>query len=313
MNFPVRHLLFISRCFLLLVPFLLIISCGKKGPPTLKAYEKPPAPSGLVAYHREDRMVLTWSFPDGLRSSLQDFQVLRSEKDGFEKIGEVNSSLSSFTDETFKIDVTCNYKVVARNLKGVLSDDSNIITVTPRAVPATPSEILFSVKADSVALSWKSSGEEICYNVYKTVEKGKYGAPLNRKPVCATSFTDGAVSLERPVYYTVTALRDSDVRDEGASSEEGEVNPSQYIPSPPSDLRVVKGEKTYLIWKESPETWVRGYRVYRKKEGEKEFTPLAEVRLPTFTLSEKVDRKAWYMIRALGPLTESEPLIGEVK
>jgi fibronectin type 3 domain-containing protein len=303
----------LTRCSFLLLSLLLFISCGKKGPPTIKAYEKPQAPSGLTAYHREDKMILAWSYPDNLRSSLTGFEVLRSEKDGFEKIGSVKNSQSSFADETFKLDITCNYKVVAQNLKGVSSNDSNIITVTPIPVPATPEDIRFAAKADSVALSWKSSEEGACYNIYKTAEKGKYGeSPLNKAPVCATSFTDGTVSPERSVYYAVRALRMTDVRDEGSASEELEVSPSQFVPSAPSDLRVVKGDKIYLMWKESPDPWVRGYRVYRKIDGEKEFILLNEVKPPMFTDTEKINKKVWYMIKAVGPATESEPLVGEV-
>jgi hypothetical protein len=311
-RFLVRHVLLIARCSLLLVPLLLSISCGKKGPPTIKAYEKPQAPSGLTAYHREDKMILHWSYPDNLRSVLQGFQILRSEKSGFERIASVNNSQSSFIDETFSPDVAYNYKVVAQNLRGVLSDDSNIITVAPRPVPPAPENVRSSVKGNNVVLSWTSSGEGVCYNIYKSFEKGKYGQnPLNKEPVCATSFTDEAVSPERAVYYSIRALRMTDVRDEGRASEDAEVSPSQFALSPPSDLRVVKGDKIYLMWKESPEPWVRGYRIYRKIEGEPGFTLAGEVKAPAFTDAGKTDKKVWYMIKAVGPATESEPLVGE--
>lgn len=312
MSVLVGHSLLIARCSLLLIPLLLSISCGKKGPPTIKAYEKPQAPSGLTAYHREDKMMLAWSYPNNLRSGLKGFEVLRSGGSGFERLGLVNNSQSSFVDETFKPDDTYNYKVVAQNQKGVLSNDSNIITVTPKHVPPPPESVRFSVKGESVVLSWTSSGEGICYNVYKTAEKGRYTeSPLNKESVCVTSFTDGAVSPERPVYYTVRALQKTDIRDEGNASEEVEVSPPHFVPSAPSDLRVVKGDKIYLMWKESPEPWVRGYRVYRKIDGEQGFTLLGEVKIPTFTDTEKIDKKVWYMIRAAGPASESEPLVGE--
>ncbi len=304
---------FLISCSLLMGSALFIISCGKKGPPTVKAYEKPQAPSSLTAYHREDKLMLSWSYPDNLRSGLKGFSILRSEKDGFEKIGSVSNSQSLFMDESFKLDVAYNYKVMAQNQKGVLSSDSNIITVTPKPVHPPPENIRFSVKADGVVLSWKSSGDGICYNIYKAAEKGKYPeSPLNKEPICETSFRDGSVRPERSVYYTLRALRMTDVRDEGYASEEMEVSPSHFVPSAPSELRVVKGDKQYLMWKESPESWVRGYRVYRKIEGEKEFALLSEVKIPAFTDMEKIDKKIWYIIKAVGPVTESEPLISEV-
>jgi hypothetical protein len=312
-NCLVRFLFLIARCTLLLVPLVFSISCGKKGPPTIKAYEKPQPPSGLTAYHREGRMILTWTYPDTLRSSLKGFQVLRSEKDGFERIGAVTGSKSSFADETFKLDVACSYKVVAESLKGVLSVDSNIIVLTPKPVPPPPGDVRVSVKPDSVVISWTGSGEGACYNIYRTAEKGRYGnSPLNKAPVCVTSFTDAVVSPEKSVFYEVSALWMTDIRDEGAASEEQEVNPSRFVPSAPSDLRVVTTDaKTFLMWKESPEPWVRSYRVYRKIDSEQEFALVGEVKLPTFT-DTKIDKKIWYMIKAVGPVAESEPLGGEV-
>ena len=43
---------------LVIVPLCFLAACGKKGDPTLKAYEKPAAPSTLSAMHREDRPAL---------------------------------------------------------------------------------------------------------------------------------------------------------------------------------------------------------------------------------------------------------------
>ena len=310
-RFRTSHLLLFSLAVIL--PFT--ISCGRKAPPTLKAYEKPQPPAALSAVHREDRIVLSWSYPNNRRESLKDFVVLRSKEGGFERSGTVDSDQSSFIDETFTVDATYRYKVVAQNLKGVISSDSNVIALTPRHVPPPPENIQFMVKADSIELSWKSSGDEVCYNIYKTAEKGKYtDSPFNKEPVCTTSFKDAAMSPGSAVYYTVRALHKTDMRDEGYASGEIEVNPSRFVPSPPTDLRLVRGkDKIHLMWKESPEPWVKGFRVYRRTGKEREFRPLGETAIPTFTDIEKVKGKVWYMIRALGPQSESEPLVGEVK
>lgn len=299
---------------LLFLPLIFSISCGKKGPPTLKAYEKPESPSGLTAIHREGKITLSWSYPDNKRRTIKGFQVLRSEDAGFERREFVKSDLSSFIDDAFKSDVTYKYKVVAQNLKDVLSGDSNIIIVTPRSLPPAPGDVRAKVSSDAIELSWKSSGENICYNIYKSAEKGKYtDTPFNGKPVCETALRDGAVFPDRPVYYTIRALLNTTIKDEGYASTEIEISSSNFIPSAPSDIRVVgAGDKIYLMWKESPESWVKGYRIYRKIEGEKEFTLLSEVKIPAFTDPIKSDRKVRYMIKALGPSKESEPLVAEV-
>lgn len=305
LKFLISFFLFLSFCF--------FVSCGKKGPPTLKAYEKPEKPTGLTAVHREERIILSWSYPNNLRHTLKGFQVLRSESDGFEKIAFIKNDQSLFIDTTFKLNVTYQYKVIAQNLKDVLSADSNIITVITRVLPSPPENIRFTITSDSIELHWSSSGEGICYNIYKTTEKDKYAdTPLNRAPVCMTSFRDTFLLPDRTVYYKIRALLNTIIRDEGYASAELEITPSHFIPLAPSDLRVVKGDdKVYLLWKENTETWIKGYRIYRKREGEKEFTIIGEVTTPTFTDTAKINKKVWYMIRALGPLRESDALTGE--
>ena len=300
---------------LITITSVLVPACGKKGPPTLKSYEKPQAPSDLAAIHREDRIALSWSYPDSRRESLRDFVVLRSVDGGFERVGSVSNDQSSFIDRTFALDVAYRYKVVARSLKEVLSNDSNVITLTPRHVPPVPENVRFTAKGDGVELVWQSCGEGVCYNIYKTAEKGTYtDTPLNKEPECSTSFRDTGPLLDRAGYYTVRALHKTGIRDEGYASEELEVRPSHFVPSAPTDLRVVKGkERVYLMWKENAESWVKGYRIYRRKEKERGFTLLGEALIPTFTDTEKFKGKAWYMIRAMGPESESEPLVGEVK
>ena len=164
---------FFFLCCLVLTVYCLSLSCGKKSPPTLKAYEKPEKPSGLTAIHREERIILSWSYPDNLRHTLKGFQVLRSESDGFEKIAFIKNDQSLFIDTAFNLNVTYQYKVIAQNLKDVMSADSNIITVIPKALPLPPENIRFAITSDSIELHWSSSGEGICYNIYKTTEKDK--------------------------------------------------------------------------------------------------------------------------------------------
>lgn len=293
---------------------LFIFACGKKGPPTLKTYAKPEVPTLLSALHKEDTIILSWSYPDNLRATLSGFQIVRAENKGFERLAALGNDTSTFIDRDFGVNRTYTYKVVAESLKGVSSNDSNTITVTPRPLPEPPGNIKFAVKPDSLELTWSGSGEEVCYNVYKTTEKGRYGdVPVNGKPICTTSFKDGALSPDKTVYYTLRALFVTAMRDEGNASAEIEVDPSNFIPSPPSDLRYVKGDdRIFLIWRESPESWIKGYRIYRKREGDPGFTRIGETRLPSFVDTEKRDKKVWYMIRAFSTAAESEPLLTEV-
>jgi fibronectin type 3 domain-containing protein len=305
------------RAFLirLLIPLLFLLpSCGQKAPPTLKSFERPEAPSALIARHREGKIILLWSYPGNLRKTIGSFEILRSEGDAFARIGTVGNDKSSFTDPSFEVNHSYTYKVIARNLRDIPSSDSNLITAKPLPLPPPPEEIRFTVRSDILELSWGSSGEGVCYRIYRTAERGNYSdEPIHREPVCGSSFRDHYLSPDRPLYYKISAMYNTSLMDEGYPSREIEVNPSHYVPSPPSDLRYVEnGVKVFLIWKESPEPWVRGYRIYRKEEGSKDFTLIGEAKLPAFTDSERVGGKAWYMIRAAGPESLSDPTFIEV-
>jgi len=299
----------------LLIPLLFLFpSCGQKAPPTLKSFERPEAPSALIARHREGEIILFWSYPGNLRKTIRSFEILRSEGDAFAGIGTVGNDKSSFTDPAFEVNRSYTYKVIAKNLRDIPSSDSNLITVKPMPLPPPPEELRFTVRSDVIDLSWGSSGEGVCYRIYRTAERGNYSnEPIHREPLCGLSFKDHYLSADRPVYYTIRALSDTSLMDEGYPSRELEVNPSHYVPSPPSDLRYVGNEgQVFLIWKESPEPWVRGYRIYRKEEGNKDFTLIGAARLPAFTDRERAGEKAWYMVRAAGPESLSDPAFIEV-
>jgi hypothetical protein len=300
--------------FELFILVLLLSSCGIKAPPTLKSYEKPEAPSALNARHREGDMILSWNYPDNMRKTIKGFDILRSEGDGFVSIGTAGNDARSFIDPSFEVDRRYTYKVIARNLRVIPSADSNLITVTPRPSPRPPSEVSFAVHPDAIELSWSSSGDGVCYKVYRTLERGNYsGRPLNEEPLCGLSFKDTNLSPEKTVYYTIRPLHPTPLMDEGSPSREVEVDPSYYVPSPPSELRFAENNgHISLLWKESPESWVKGYMVYKKVMQGQGFALIGETKMPAFTDREAVAGKAWYMVRAAGPASLSAPVTIEV-
>jgi fibronectin type 3 domain-containing protein len=292
---------------LLLTACCLLTSCGKKGDPTLKSYEKPDPPSVLRAIHRESEIILLWEFPKDKEPAIKGFYLMKSTGGDFEKIATLENNKRSYIDNDFKTGSTYKYKIVSQNLKGIISNDSNIIQIVPEISPP-PGNILFKIEHDSLILNWESAGDRIMYNIYKSNEKGTYQLmPVNKEPVKETSFRDN-FDIKGPVYYTIRSLVGSDIRDEGAASEEIEINPFEFIPSSPSGLQaVVKKENVYLIWKEAPETWVAGYKVYReinKKEG---FIFIGETQTPAFLDKDKPSTKRNYRVTALGPSKEGPP------
>ena len=169
MTVPLRRIISLSAV-LLVIP-LLLLSCGKKGPPSLKAFEKPQAPAALSLAHREDMLILSWAYPDNLRQGIKGFHILRSENGSFERVAFIGSDGSSYADGDFRLNVAYKYKIIAASRKDVLSDASPVIAVTAVALPAPPVNIKAAVKQEAVELSWSVSGEGACYNVYKSAKK----------------------------------------------------------------------------------------------------------------------------------------------
>ena len=297
----IKYIIFLS---LLIVPLFVLAACGKKGAPTLKEYEKPPAPSALKAVHREDKIVLVWNYPADKESALADFTVLRSSGAEFEKLAVLEKSKHTYEDTGFQTGITYSYKIVARNFKGVTSSDSNMVVVKPQAVPPPPSGLSFSIQGSSLILRWKPAGEGLLYNIFRSSEKGKYGiSPVNSNPVSDGFFTD-SFNINKTVYYTVRSLLNSDIRDEGAPSEELAVDPAALVPSPVRNLTYFAApDKVFLYWNEPEESWVTRFRVYRKTEG-KDFQFIGETQIPVFVDKEPSPAKNDYRVNAAGPVKE---------
>jgi fibronectin type 3 domain-containing protein len=227
----------------------------------------------------------------------------------FQKIAFLKNDIRHYIDKDFKTGTTYEYKIVSRNLKDVTSNDSNIVRISPEAVPSPPGNIQFKAEHDSLILSWKSAGDKIFYNIYKSNEKGKYHLmPLNQEPIKETSFGD-RFNIEIPVYYTIRSVTEDDTRDEGPASEEIVVDPSEFIPSSPSDIQAaVTKQSVYLSWKEPPETWVTGYKVYRELDRKEGFVLIGETQTPAYLDKDRPSTKRSYRVTAIGPSKEGPPV-----
>lgn len=302
-----HFLLLFAFCFLLFALYLLLSSCGKKGDPTLKSYEKPDPPSGLRAIHRESEIILLWDFPREKEQAIKGFHLMKLKSTGgdFERIEFLENDRRSYIDRNFEIGSLYRYKIISQNLKGVMSNDSNIIEAEPKSVPSPPGKPLFKIELDKVILKWEEAGEGMFYNIYKGTSSGSYPLmPVNEKLIKETIFRD-VFDIKRPVYYTIRSLRGGEIWDEGPPSEELEINPSEFVPPRPEGLQaVVTEENVYLVWKEVPETWVVGYRVYREIDKKEGFILIGETQTPAFLDKERPLTKRSYRVTALGPSQE---------
>lgn len=239
---------------------------------------------------------------------IKGFYILKSSGNNFEKTAFVKNDTRSHRDPDFTIDSEYQYKIVSHSLKSINSIDSNIVNVIPRSAPSPPQNITFRIEPDSLILKWEQSNGEILYNIYKTYEQGEYGlSPVNKEPLKENSFMD-SLDVQKTVYYTIRGLTASSSRDEGHASEEIKIDPLEFIPDRIQDIQAVSTEKyVYLLWKEVPERWVRGYNIYRKKDGDKDYTFIGNTQIPAFMDRYEPLTKRGYRITAVGLGKEGPP------
>ena len=303
-----RRWLFPLVCVFAFTACFSLFACGKKGDPTLKSYEQPDPPSQLRALHRESEIILSWDFPKSNETSIKGFHLLKSTGGDFGEVTLLANDQRSYVDTRFEINTEYHYKIVAENIKGVLSKDSTILVIKPVDPPPPPKNLSFTVAYDSLTLIWDSAGEGIGYNVYKSDNPGVYSlAPVNREPLKELSFKD-VFTVNKTVFYTIRSITGSDLRDEGSASMELIVNPAEFVPPAPEDLQAVPAQNNvYLIWKEPSETWVRGYKIYRETNKKQGFVLIGETQTPSFLDDEKPAAKRNYRVTALGPAKEGPP------
>lgn len=290
----------------LFLALLTSFSCGKKGDPTLKSYERPESPANLRAIHREDKLYLLWNFPRAKEVDIAGFIILKSSGQGqeFEKLLHPGPEKRLHIDTGLSPGIEYRYKILSQNHKAVYSNDSNIISVSLLNTPSPPVQISFRAENNSLFLTWEDTGSSTLYNVYRTYEKGNYGLfPVNKSPLTENHFKD-FFTVNKPVYYTIRSQNNTDIRDEGAASPELVVDPFELVPSAPTGLEYfIAPDRVFLYWNEPAETWVTGFRVYRKTEG-MDYVLLGETQIPTFVDMQDPSTKRDYRVSAVGPSKE---------
>ncbi len=294
----------LSLAAVLIMVFLSAASCGRKAPPRLPAYERPPEPVSLEAVHRESSVILDWDYPIGKLRFVREFQVLRSG-------GPLGTTEEThFVDTNVKPGLKYEYTVLAVSTSGIISEGSAQVRVKITEVPAAPESLEAEVEDRGVRLIWSASGEGRLFNVYRSYEDPlELVRPLNGEPLSGTVFIDNPL-MERPVYYTVRAIVGGVERHEGPGSEVVMLGPEVFVPSAPTGLKAVAaGERILIAWKENPEIWVRAYRIYRSVDGG-DYVSIGESRTPSFIDGEPPPGRLSYMLKAMGPAVEgpfSEP------
>jgi hypothetical protein len=182
----------------------------------------------LKAEVTRSAIILTWAPPaktlTGQAPPVAGYQIYRGET-GKEaaavpplvRIGE--TSAPTFQDTQFEFGQTYLYavrSVVGSGSEAIESDDSNLVTLTPRDTfpPAAPTGLVVALvpqqagTAGQLELSWAISPEtEVAgYNVYRSEQPGARGERLNSELLLTPAFRDMNVEPGHRYLYTVTAV-----------------------------------------------------------------------------------------------------------
>ena len=287
---------------------LLFAGCGQKGKPVMRSFEKPSPATAMRALHRDGKVTISWSYARQDKIIIKGFYVERAEGNKpFETLTFLKGDATQFVDDHFAVGKEYRYRIRVYSLRNVISDESAELKVNPVGLPEPPEKFAFHLTNDAVEITWNKVADGVTYNIYRGTDKGNCDTVLlNATPLEKPFFKDG-VNVGQTVFYSVRSLVHTTIMNEGATSECLEVDPQSFLPVHPSDVRFVRTEgKLYVSWKENPETWIKGYRVYRKK-GQGQFIPAADVPIPLFVDEEPIEVPTSYYVTAIGPAKESSP------
>ncbi len=291
----VRRILSIFLSLLIfLCPFY---GCGKKALPSYKRLKVARPVENLNYLIRPEGVILSWQYPytrDGIY-----FVIYRKDKD-MEKLGETDKNI--FIDNTSLSNGSREYVIVSTYNEGIKAEQRIVIESLP--LPEAPSTFNFKIMDEEIILSW--DGREGClYNVYNIPSENKEEL-LNREPLSVNFFKIAPV----PEQTRIIRLRCARDSVEGYPAEII-IRPEDYIPEKPEGLRYVLVDgNVVLTWKENPEKWIRGYRIYRDTGSG--FVLAGETVYPLFEDRLNGLKRIYYRITALGPSKEG-PYSDEIK
>jgi len=164
------------------------------------------------------------------------------------------------------------------------SDFSVPVSVSPRALPLPPNNVQGEVFEDRIVIRWNAPGKNIDqsepplitgYNLFRN--RDGMMTRLNSDLIKNPEYEDSDFVFGSTYRYIVrTAASESAPYLESEDSEAFTITPNDiFPPSPPEGLVAVAGSDVLsLIWEVNRESDFKGYRVWRRAEGETDFVVL---------------------------------------
>ncbi len=209
---------------------------------------------------------------------LREFGTRGKGKGDFRK----PTAISSMNEKTFLVSDNGNNRVQVL---------SNIYS------PSPPGDTIAESSMHAIRLSWRRSPEPCVssYRVYRS--EGRDGPFAQIADTDTTEYIDTDVESKKTYYYLVSAITDKG-KESGKGNLAGAA-PTKYVASAPSGLKAVPRECSVdLIWEPCRESFVIGYVVSRKVDGETKIVGTTET--PRFSENFLAsDRIYTYLVSAV--------------
>jgi len=291
---------------------LIFSGCGKKTDLPYKRLLIPREVTGVEYLRRPDGIWIKWEYPEPVMEGLF-FEISRCElrdKTPFSCQSLGRTTRRSFIDYS-PPDKDLVYSVASSFQDGIRKE--KVIPIPFENYPSAPEELRYEILNDGIRLSWDFK-EECRYNIYRVLlKKDSSEEVIISRESAIPEFIDTPDPFQ-PVHYRIRCKRG---HTEGFPADLI-ISPDHYIPSRPEGLRYAVTEQgVVLTWKENPEKWLKGYKIYRNNEiiGESPY-PLFVDTLKIESSDRPLPTAVSYSVSAIGPSREgplSEPVIVKLK
>ncbi len=291
-----------------LLTLLILVGCGKKGPPIPYDVTVPQPISDLEGIVREGKVFLRWSRPSkapdrGEAAVLREFEILRGEEskdkwcetcperlesfdmlriDKRERFGLVGDRFV-YEDRGVSYGHVYVYRILSVTDRGYRSDPSNRVVVFWDTPPDAPGGIEGRAQDRGAVLRWDPVEDADGYRVYRRQEDREFGdVPVAALGPEQLSHRDTGLSNEAVYSYTVRAVRKfGNTWVEGSGSEEVSLVPKDLRPpaSPQALVAIPLATGIELSWARNTEPDLFGYFIYRKDQERGEYRRLNELPL----------------------------------
>lgn len=305
----------LKKSFIIITALSLLIftGCGRKLNPALEDYFQPDPVEkiSLSAFH--DKIIISWSYPEKKKKKIKSFLVERENNGQIKSLGFFDIMTGYCEDRDFTFGQIYKYRIYAINIKGIYSKPAHSI-IKPEKLPEVEA-LQYKITDEGVLLSWKAKDTFLMYNVYQINQRGeklKKGSTSNNVFIDKLTSSSFDPEAEEYLTYLVSSYISDSLAYVESKGTELNIPMQSFIPSSPQQIFWAVNENGISIsWREVPEKWIRGYRVYRKTFHDQNFIKIGETMIPSFFDADyninNLKIPVYYRIISAGPALESEP------